>query len=153
MRGFRVGRFVVALARRDPLLFSLLGAYVVLALLVPQARRPWRLVDWQALAAVVAVMAAARGLDLSGALARSASTVAPLVSRSLRLQALLLTVSGVLLATIAMNDNVILVYAPMAVGLAEAYGAEPAPLVAFTAIAVNIGSSLTPVGNPQNIII
>ncbi len=52
-----------------------------------------------------------------------------------------------------MNDAGIFVFTPLALAYAKLTGLEPVYCVVLTTIAVNIGSSLTPIGNPQNIII
>ena len=52
-----------------------------------------------------------------------------------------------------MNDTAILVYAPMAASLSRLCGYPLAALVTYVTIAANVGSALTPFGNPQNLII
>ncbi len=52
-----------------------------------------------------------------------------------------------------MNDTAILVYAPMAASFSRLCGYPLAALVTYVTIAANVGSALTPFGNPQNLII
>ena len=52
-----------------------------------------------------------------------------------------------------MNDTAMLVFIPLVVALSELSGMDKARAVTLSAIAANVGSALTPIGNPQNIII
>jgi len=56
-----------------------------------------------------------------------------------------------LLSALFINDVVVLVMTPLVVGAARRLGLNPLPYVLATAMASNIGSVATPVGNPQNI--
>nr|CCE69871.1 TPA: hypothetical protein PAB0325 [Pyrococcus abyssi GE5] len=52
-----------------------------------------------------------------------------------------------------MNDTAVLVFTPLVVSLGRIAEVNVPRLVTLVAISANIGSSLTPMGNPQNIII
>lgn len=55
------------------------------------------------------------------------------------------------LSALFINDVVVLVLTPLVVAAARRLGLNPLPYVLATALASNIGSVATPVGNPQNI--
>jgi len=52
-----------------------------------------------------------------------------------------------------MNDTAMLVFIPLVVATSKIAGVNTSRAVALSAIAANVGSALTPIGNPQNIII
>lgn len=80
---------------------------------------------------------------------------AKLVCRAGSTRRLLLASSIVLglLAAFAVNDTIALMGAPMVYSMAKAAGADPVPFILVLAFAVTIGSTTTPIGNPQNLLI
>ncbi len=107
-------------------------------------------IEYDVLALLASLMMVSKGLELSGFFEVSALKIIAL-SRRHGLQ-LLLLFSG-LASSIIMNDAGIFVFTPLALAYARIIGLDPAYYIILTSIAVNIGSSLTPIGNPQNIII
>ena len=62
--------------------------------------------------------------------------------------------SAALSSTLVMNDTSLLILVPLIATMSKYLGEETgARLLSLATIAANIGSSLTPIGNPQNIII
>ncbi len=104
---------------------------------------------WGTLAALLALMIASKGAEVSGLLSRAAARIASMTSRPV----LALTYLVAATAPVVMNDTVILVYAPIAASVARLCGYPLAALVTYVTIAANVGSALTPFGNPQNLII
>ena len=56
-------------------------------------------------------------------------------------------------SSLIMNDTAMLVFIPLVALTSELSGADRARVVTLSTIAANVGSALTPVGNPQNVII
>ncbi|WP_144244839.1 SLC13 family permease [Thermococcus eurythermalis] len=56
-------------------------------------------------------------------------------------------------STVIMNDTAVLIFIPLVVATSELASVDTGRAVALSAIAANVGSALTPIGNPQNIII
>lgn len=52
-----------------------------------------------------------------------------------------------------MNDTIALVATPIIIGLAKEMKIKPTPFLITLAFAVSIGSTMTPMGNPQNLLI
>ena len=103
-------------------------------------------------ATLAALMAATGLLSASGALARLADTAARRWSDP-RL-GLLVALTGLGLASsIATNDAAVLVAVPVALEAAERGGLPRWAALGAATVAVNIGSSLLPLGNPQNLLI
>ena len=116
---------------------------------VPVADLP-ALVDWKTVAALAGLMALSRGLELSGLLDCAGRWVLGRL-RSLRALAVALVLLAAGLAAIVTNDIALFVTVPLTLGLAQIVALPVGRLVIFQALAVNAGSTLSPVGNPQNL--
>lgn len=104
---------------------------------------------WGSIAAISALIIASKGAEVSGLLSRAAARLASSTDRP----ALALTYLAAATAPFVMNDTAILVFAPMAAAVSRLCGYPLAAVTAYVAIAANVGSALTPFGNPQNLII
>ncbi|QDA31369.1 anion transporter [Thermococcus indicus] len=141
-------------ARREWFLTALIVLYLVLlindrSLLV---RTP-SLIDWESLALITSLVLVSKGLELSGAFTRLSLGLIGLSGGSERRLMLLLIPLIALSSAVIMNDTAMLVFIPLVVITARLAGINTARAVTLSAIAANVGSSLTPIGNPQNIII
>jgi Na+/H+ antiporter NhaD/arsenite permease-like protein len=58
-----------------------------------------------------------------------------------------------LVSAIFVNDAMVLVGVPLLVGVAARLRSDPKPLLLVLAFAVTVGSTLTPFGNPQNLLV
>ncbi len=147
-------RIAISRARREWFLSILLMLYVVLLLRDHSllGRSP-KLVDYGSLAAIVSLLAASRGFELSGIFNRIAPAVIELSGGSeLRLLTLVL-LAVALSSAVIMNDTAMFIFIPLVVTLSKISGVSEAKFVTLTVIAANVGSALTPIGNPQNVII
>jgi Na+/H+ antiporter NhaD/arsenite permease-like protein len=133
------------------LLWVLLAAALVFAFVRPRPPADYlRLVDWQTLGALAGLLAITQGVEKSGMLQAAA---ARLLSRTTELRNLifLLTASAALLSALVTNDVSLFLLVPLTRVLAEQAHLPLARLVVLEALAVNAGSALTPIGNPQNL--
>ena len=137
--------------RSDWLLWTLLCAFLALSLWHPGLIRGYpALVDWPTMETLAGLLLLTAGIEASGFLHRSAARITRHV-RDERSLALFLVAASALLAAVLTNDIALFIVVPLTLSLAD-YAALPvARLVAFEALAVNVGSMLTPIGNPQNI--
>ncbi len=108
------------------------------------------LVDWPTIAALTGLLALTQGLEHSAALQRASAGVIDRVATE-RGAALVLVAGSALLSTLLTNDVALFVVVPLTLALCRATGLPVARWVIFEALAVNAGSALTPVGNPQNL--
>jgi di/tricarboxylate transporter len=60
-------------------------------------------------------------------------------------------VAAALLSTVLTNDVALFVVVPLTLGVCRLTGMPSTKLIVFEALAVNVGSALTPIGNPQNL--
>ena len=108
------------------------------------------LVDWKTVTALAGLMVLSRGLEISGLVDRLGRVLLVRL-RSERGLALVLVVFAAVLSAVVTNDVALFVTVPLTLGLARVVNLNVARLVIFEALAVNAGSALSPVGNPQNL--
>ncbi|ALV63505.1 Anion permease ArsB/NhaD-like [Thermococcus sp. 2319x1] len=112
-----------------------------------------RFIDWRSLAFITALFLTSKAIELSGAFEWASLKALKLSGGSERR---LLMVFIPVIATssaIIMNDTAMFVFVPIVAMTARLSGVSVAKATALSAIAANVGSSLTPIGNPQNVII
>lgn len=137
----------------DRFLHLLIVLGLLLACLVPfrLAELP-QAVDWPTMMTLCGLLLLTKGIEASGyfdALGRR------LIQgfRHQRQLALFLVAAAAALSTFLTNDVALFIVVPLTLSLRK-YSALPiARLIIFEALAVNAGSLLTPIGNPQNILL
>lgn len=110
------------------------------------------LIDWPTIAALCGLLMLTKGLELSGALHSLGRTLIESMATE-RTAALFLVSTAALLSTVLTNDVALFVVVPLTLGISRLTGMPATKTVVFEALAVNVGSTLTPIGNPQNIFI
>ena len=137
--------------RKDLFLQILLLALVGLSF---ASRTPLRaypaLVDWPTIAALAGLLALTQGVETSGALYRLGHWLVGYMT-SERAAALCLVTAAAVLSTVLTNDVALFVIVPLTLGICRITPLPTTRLVVFEALAVNAGSALTPIGNPQNL--
>ncbi|EOW6769828.1 SLC13 family permease [Cronobacter muytjensii] len=126
---------------------------ILLSFFVPFAPREWpQAVDWRTIITLAGLMMLTKGVELSGyfdvlgrRLVRRFTT-----ERSL---ALFLVCAAALLSTFLTNDVALFIVVPLTLTLKKLCAIPVNRLIIFEALAVNAGSLLTPIGNPQNILL
>ena len=139
---------------REPFLCVLVLLYFLLLVRDGSLlRRTPGLIDWAGLSLIASLILVSKGLELSGAFTRLSSSLILLSNGSERRLAFLLLPAVALSSAVIMNDTAMLVFIPLVVTVSRVTGKDLSALVVLSAIAANVGSALTPIGNPQNIII
>ncbi|WP_420800079.1 SLC13 family permease [Paraburkholderia tagetis] len=143
----RFGAFVLA----EPVLSILAAALVVLQICAPRA---WSalptLVDWQTVMTLAGLLILTKALEYSGLLTWVAHRLVHRI-RSERALALLLVAFAAVLSMVVTNDVALFVVVPLVMSLHRLTPLPLKRLVIVIALAVNAGSVLTPLGNPQNL--
>jgi Na+/H+ antiporter NhaD/arsenite permease-like protein len=148
-RGFvsRLG----ALAASEPVLAILVAAFVLLQVFAPRA---WTslpaLVDWQTVMTLAGLLILTKAIEYSGLLTWVAHRLVRHI-HSERALALFLVALAAALATVVTNDVALFVVVPLMLSLHRLTPLPLRQLVIMVALAVNAGSVLTPLGNPQNL--
>lgn len=151
--GGRAWRTAWAVFLRDPVLWALVAVFVILSTAAP-ARIPHypQLIDWNTVMALAGLLILARGIEISGYLQYIARMLIARLHTQRMLAAFLVTISA-LLAMVLTNDIALFAIVPLTVGLRRIASVPVARLVVFEALSVNAGSLLTPIGNPQNLLL
>lgn len=144
-------RKLISYALKEPVLAILA---VVLAVLQCTRAQPWlvlpRLVDWPTVMTLAGLLMLTKAVELSGLLMWLAHRVVHHVRNERTLACLLIGLAAVL-SMVVTNDVALFVVVPLVLSL---HALTPLPvkrLTIFLALAVNAGSVLTPLGNPQNL--
>ncbi|KAF1004279.1 MAG: Inner membrane protein YbiR [Luteibacter sp.] len=139
--------------RRDALFLVLLAVSIVFAIALPSRLRDWpSLVDWPTIAALTGLLLLTKAVEASGALHVAGHW---LIERTAtrRVAALALVAATALLSMLLTNDVSLFVMVPLTLSMCRIARMPATRLVIFEALAVNAGSMLTPIGNPQNLFI
>ncbi|HEY4127449.1 MAG TPA: SLC13 family permease [Gammaproteobacteria bacterium] len=137
--------------RNDWLLWTLVGMLLVFTALQPTGIRDYpQLVDWPTIETLAGLLLLTTGIEASGFLHRLAGRIVQQVHDGRHL-ALFLVGASAALAAVLTNDIALFIVVPLTLTLANYAHLPVTRLIAFEALAVNTGSMLTPIGNPQNI--
>ncbi len=136
---------------RERLLLVLLASWPPLWWLsrVPASTIP-ELVHWPTLATLAGLLLLSQGLVESGFLARAAHWLMRRAGNERRL-ALILVLFSAALSALVTNDVALFIVVPLTLLLGGHAPLPLARLVIFQALAVNAGSAISPIGNPQNL--
>jgi Na+/H+ antiporter NhaD/arsenite permease-like protein len=139
------------LATKEPVLSILVVALIALQVLHPQ---PWTrlpgLIDWQTVLTLAGLLMLTKAVELSGFLMWMAHRVVHRIHGERGLAFLLIGLAAAL-STLLTNDVALFAVVPLALSLNQLAPLPVKRLVIFIAVAVNAGSILTPLGNPQNL--
>ncbi|TVQ70592.1 MAG: transporter [Oceanospirillales bacterium] len=144
-------QFIYAKLRNDRLLTSLILALLLLLLMMPtEIKSLHQLVDWKTIAILTGLMLLSRGLEYSGALSFAGDW---LLSRThtQRQLAFSIIIFSALLAAIVTNDVALFIVVPLTILIGRYADIPVGKLIIFEALAVNAGSAISPIGNPQNL--
>jgi Na+/H+ antiporter NhaD/arsenite permease-like protein len=139
--------------RRDHLLQALLLLVVVLAIIDWRGPREYlRWLDLPTLAGLAGLLVLTEGVRSSGYVQRFALHLIARLRTTRALAFVLLALSAVL-ATVLTNDVALFLVVPLTLAIDRVAGIPRQRLVVFEALAVNAGSTFSPIGNPQNLLL
>lgn len=134
-------------------ILSLIGVAIVLAARAIDSDEAMEFVDGRLLALIFSMLIIGRGLQDAGSVDLIANTVAPylgLLPPPLMVWAVILMTS--ILTELVSNNAVAVVVTPVAIGLAQALGVDPRPLVVGVMVAAS-ASFATPIGYQTNTLV
>lgn len=131
---------------------ALLGAIALLASGTVSPQEAWLAIDAPTIALLFGLMVVSSQFQLGGFYARVTQRLASAPHTPPVLLAQLVTVTG-LLSAILTNDVVCLAMAPVLAHVCRQRQLNPIPFLLALACAANVGSALTLIGNPQNMLI
>ncbi len=148
--GVAVGRYPALRMNRATIAF--VGAVMLLLGGVVHRGDAWRLIDWDTIALLFAMMVINANFRISGFFHLVGAWVARHAATPRRLLALII-ISGGLLSALFLNDTIVLMFTPLVLDMTLALGCNPVPYLIGLVCAANIGSVATITGNPQNMIV
>lgn len=139
--------------RRDYLLQALLLLALALAVADPRAPRDYlSWLDLPSLAGLCGLLILAQGVVATGHVQRFALRLVERL-RSVRALAVVLVLLAAALATVLTNDVALFLVVPLTLAIDRVAHVPRQRLVIFEALAVNAGSTFSPIGNPQNLLL
>lgn len=125
---------------------------VVSMFFVPPSAAYLDYIDWDTLALLFALMAVMKGFQGAGLFSFCAGKLLKKANTSKKLMAVLVFLPFFLSMAIT-NDVSLITFVPFAIVVLKAAGLEKLiiPTVVLQTLAANLGSMLTPIGNPQNL--
>src|SRR5918911_4213014 len=131
---------------------GLVGAVLMIAAGVLTPEQAYRAIDWNTIILLLGMFLLSGSLRLSGFFEWAADAVLTHVHTPTALLTALVFVSG-LLSALLVNDTVCVMLAPLVVAMIERSDLPVKPYLFALAAGANIGSVMTVVGNPQDMII
>ena len=138
--------------RREPVLLIAVFAALISSVFVPPDAAYLNYMDFRTLALLFCLMIVVAGLRQAGLFSRLAHRLCENV-KSVRMIGLVLVLLCFFSSMLITNDVALLTFVPFAVvvlGMADHKNAL-IHIVVLQTVAANLGSMLTPVGNPQNL--
>ena len=149
-------RFLLGRAQRfffrETVLCIALAAAAVSMFFVPPSAAYAGYIDWKVLSCLFCLMSVVAGLRASGAFEILASSILRFAGNARSLAAILV-ITTFFVAMAITNDVALITFVPFALLLMRngVSWRTRAHIITLQTIAANVGSSLTPVGNPQNL--
>ncbi len=142
----------LAFVRRDPVLVAAVLLAVISAFIVPPSEAYIGYIDFHVLALLFSLMLVVAGLQKSGAFTVLTDKLLERVRSTRSLAAVLVGVCFFTSMFIT-NDVALITFVPLSVMLLGQRGDEKLLMlvIVLQTIAANLGSGLTPLGNPQNL--
>lgn len=146
---------VIGFMKREAVLCAALLLAVVSACVIPPDQEYAEYIDLRTLAILFGLMSVMAGLQKIGVFRRIACGLLKRVGSPVNLVMVLMLLCF-FSAMLITNDVALITFVPFTFTLLEMLGEEQRrrlalPMVAMQTIAANLGSMLTPVGNPQNL--
>jgi Na+/H+ antiporter NhaD/arsenite permease-like protein len=132
-------------------LVILFALFIILTIFVPgYAGDYYKFVDWKTIATLLALIITATGVRTSGYLDKQALSILAKIKDERSLVFFLIFLTAIL-SMFLTNDVTLFIIVPLTLSMQSILKKDMAKVVIFEAMAANIGSTLTPAGNPQNI--
>ncbi|NOZ26875.1 MAG: anion transporter [Chloroflexi bacterium] len=144
------------MVRRDLVLLLLVALFVALTVTRPGGvmgiARIYRLVDWTTIASLAGIITITTGIKESGLFEGVAGWALDRLASERSLALFLVSLTAVSSAFLT-NDIALVIVVPFTLSLQGLLQNDIKKVVVFEGIAANVGSALTPIGNPQNMVL
>ncbi|MFF6009549.1 SLC13 family permease [Rahnella sp. R3(2024)] len=138
---------------RDRFLHLLILLGVILTVFQPEKITQFpQFVDWNTIVTLLGLLMLTKGVEVSGYFDFVGRKMINAIDNE-RWLALFLVMAAAVLSTFMTNDVALFIVIPLTITLKKLTSLPVTRLIIFEALAVNAGSLLTPIGNPQNILL
>ncbi len=139
--------------KKECVLFIFLVLLLILSLAYPShiPRYP-SFIDWNTVIALTGLLLITTGIRESGYFNNLSMNILKRIDDE-RTLAIFLILFSAFLSTFLTNDVSLFIVIPLTLSIQSLLKNDISKLIIFEAISVNVGSALTPIGNPQNIFI
>lgn len=131
---------------------AIIGAIATIAAGLLSFEEATAAVDHRTIVILFSMMIVVANLKLAGFFELTGQLLRTVSATQARLLLAVIFASG-LLSALCINDIVCLLFTPVVLAVCKKTGAPPLPYLLATAMASNIGSAATLLGNPQNILV
>ena len=143
----KLSRFI----EKEGILFTFLLLLVILTILYPGEIKNYpSFIDWQTIKALTGLLIITTGFKESKYFFIFSKRILKKLESERKLSIFLILLSATL-STFLTNDVTLFVVIPLTMSIQKVIKNDISKLIIFEAISVNVGSSLTPIGNPQNL--
>ncbi len=144
----KVIRYVIG----DPVLLAASGAAIISALFVPPSKKYFSYLDMRVLCMLLSLMLVVAGLQKAGAFGIAIERMLKLVHNT-RMLAAVLVGACFFSSMLITNDVALITFVPLAIMMLTKVQKQKLliPVIVLQTVAANLGSMLTPLGNPQNL--
>jgi Na+/H+ antiporter NhaD/arsenite permease-like protein len=130
----------------------LVGAALMVGLQVTSVEAAFKAVNLDVIGFLFGMFSIVSALERGGVLKRLARKMLSVAKTPARLLMIFVVGMGVL-AAFLVNDTIALLGIPLVVYVAKRFGMKPNILLIALALGITVGSVMTPIGNPQNLLI
>ena len=143
---------MIQFLKKEPVLSAAAVLAIITSFIIPPSIATVESIDFRVLSILFCLMTVTSGLDEEGVLTKAASILLSKAKtwRSVYVTLVLLCFFSSMLVT---NDVALIAFVPFAIKTIQMLGREHSliKVVVMQTIAANLGSMLTPIGNPQNL--
>lgn len=138
--------------RTETVLFFAMVIALISCIFVPPSLNYVNYIDWDTLALLFALMAVMQGFQKAGVFIFLANSLLKTAKTSKKICVILVFLPFVF-STVITNDVSLITFVPFSITVLQMAGLQKlmVPVTIMQTIAANMGSSLTPMGNPQNL--
>jgi|SRR5579875_964051 Na+/H+ antiporter NhaD/arsenite permease-like protein len=130
----------------------IVGSIIVLASGLVTPLQALYSIDPQVMIFLFSMFTISKGLEISGDLEAFSNWLIKKAKSAYQLS-LFLSVGLGLASSVIMNDSLVIMGTPILLSYSKKLGMKPLPLLYAMAFSVTLGSAMTPMGNPQNMLI
>lgn len=143
---------IIGFIKKEVVLVVATVLAIVSAFVVPPSAEYMNYIDWHVLELLLCLMAVMAGLQRCGLFDRLGEALLKKTTKVWQL-CLVLVMLCFFLSMVITNDVALITFVPFAIVALEKSGQERLliPVVVLQTVAANLGSMLTPIGNPQNL--